>query len=96
MKVCMAGERRMIPLLACLSRLSRYLQGWPRKHRRLVFNLFSLPLFSTTTTGLSNRNSTKGWGGNKETQRRYCNTLINPKLLANNPKLLAQKQLAVM
>lgn len=27
MKACMAGERTMTPLLACLSRLSRYLQG---------------------------------------------------------------------
>lgn len=27
MKACMAGERTMAPLLACLSRLSRYLQG---------------------------------------------------------------------
>lgn len=43
MKACMAGERVMVPLLACLSRLSRYLQGWPGKHRRLVFNPFSLP-----------------------------------------------------
>lgn len=34
MKACMAGERMMVPLLACLSRLSRYLQGWPREYRR--------------------------------------------------------------
>lgn len=26
MKACMAGERMMVPLLACLSRLSRYLR----------------------------------------------------------------------
>lgn len=61
----MAGEKMMVPLLACLSRLSRYLQGWPRKHR-LGSNPLSLPPLPTTTTELRKKNSAKDWGREKK------------------------------
>lgn len=72
MKACMAGERRMTPLLACLSRLSRYLQREGPRKLRLAFSDFC------TTTQESRRKSARGWGGE---ERQHSNLFNTPKLL---------------
>lgn len=67
-KACMARERTMTPLLACLSRLSRYLQGEGPRRLRLASSDFC-----TTTQG-SRRKSARSWGG--EERLKEDNTAI--------------------